>query len=144
MSTQQILLFGIEGLFLVVDCHSNVVYQNQVGGNVCWQAEQEGALAAIDVSPESLALIEGYAFPTGAQGISEEVADFLDSVFRKNRAAEFLSVDRARLHESWEAWVYVKIADVPEYSDDWCSQSYFGPIFGFSSRRGVVTWPNSD
>ncbi len=37
-------------LMLLLDYPSGVIYQNQVGGNVCWQEELEGILAPIDAA----------------------------------------------------------------------------------------------
>jgi hypothetical protein len=144
MTIGRIRLYNIDAICLIVECDSGVIYQNQVGGLVCFQAEQEGVLAPLDVSPEITQLVEDHKFAQGRQGIDMEAADLLDGIFRSNRALSFLSVDRTRLEESWEAWVYVRIGDVPRTPDFEPESTYFGPIYGFPPGRGVVTWPNSD
>lgn len=147
MARPRILLWNCEKLCLIVPCPSGVIYQNQVGGNVCWQAEMEGVLAPLDDFDNALAQLEGYDFPTGGQGISVATADFVDRILASSRTNRFLSVDRTRLGECWEAWIHVRIAPVPSWT--WPpgppkDADYLGPIFGFTETSGILTWPNSD
>lgn len=144
MSTRRVLLYQIESTYLIVECSSGVIYQNQVGGQICFQAEQEGVLAPLDVRSESANTLAERAFPQGCQGIAPETADFLDELFRLDLGMAFLVVDRARLAESWEAWIYVLIDQIPNSFDTNTQEAYSGPLYGFSGSRGVVTWPNSD
>jgi hypothetical protein len=117
-----------------------VQYRNQVGGVVCWQAEQEGIIAPLDFGDDVAAQIEGCPFPNGRQGITEEIADVLDAIFASRPSTSIFKVDRTRLDESWEAWVYVTISRSPEFK----TPGVPGLIYGFGATRGVLTWPNSD
>ncbi|WP_437951053.1 DUF6210 family protein [Sorangium sp. So ce296] len=130
-------------IMLVVEHPSGVVYQNQVGGVVCWQAELEGVLSPLDLSDETAQRIQNCPYPSGREGITDEVADTIDALLASEPGARFLKVDRARLGHSWEAWVYV-LVDSPDSSASDVAGTYFGPIRGFGSARGVLTWPNSD
>lgn len=146
MATKRILLWSIpDEILLIVEHPSGVIYQNQVGGNVCWQAEVEGVLSPLAMHPEPKKRIQGCPYPNGRQGISTEIADTLDGIFTASNRTSFLKVDRTRLHECWEAWVYVLI-DTPEKDDVEAELfgPYFGPAYGFGQTKGVLTWLNSD
>jgi hypothetical protein len=130
-------------IMLLVGCSSAVRYRNQVGGVVCASEEIEGVLSPLDLSERAIERICELPYPNGAQGISVEIADTIDMILKSEPCATFLKVDRDRLEDAWEAWVYVVI-DAPEDSDPARSTDYFGPIFGFGSCKGVLTWQNSD
>jgi hypothetical protein len=138
-------------IMLVVEHSSGVVYRNQVGGNVCWQAEVEGVLAPLDVAPAIKERIAVLRYPNGRQGITTEIADAIDAALASERATMFLKVDRSRLDESWEAWIYVMIdSPVSNVVDPYYPpgqappRTYFGPLFGFGQAKGVLTWISSD
>lgn len=130
-------------LMLIVECRSGVRYENQVGGVVCWRGEQEGVLAPVDVARSTFEAIEKCPYPQGAQGISLEIADTIDALLAAESGARMLKVDRERLHESWEAWIYVRI-DAPFKKVQSLDDNYYGSVYGFGPSRGVLTWPNSD
>lgn len=141
---KRVLLWNIpEELLLIVEHPSGVVYQNQVGGVTCGQAELQGVLAPLDASAEAVHRIESCPYPAARDGISAEIADTIDQVLAAEPALHFLKVDRARLDECLEAWVHVKI-DSPESDVPTLQGPYFGPVYGFGSVKGVLTWPNSD
>lgn len=144
MATQEILLYNIDNACLIVECKTGIVYRNQVGGQVCYQAQQEGAVAPLDVPVAIMDSLETYAFPQGRRGIDLKTADLIDSLLSENVSTSFLSVDRERLDQSWEAWIYVRIERSPERFVLGDSQGYHGPLFGFPAGRGVITWNNSD
>jgi Family of unknown function (DUF6210) len=144
MSTKRVLLYDIETAYIVIECSSGVVYQNQVGGQICFQAELEGVLAPLNARPESANMLTERVFPQGLQGIDPNTADFLDELFRKDLGMAFLTVDRARLADSWEAWIYVRIGHVPDSVNTTDQDRYSGALYGFSGSQGVITWPNSD
>jgi hypothetical protein len=107
----------------------------------------EGILSPLGFYPEDTDRIMGCPYPAGIQGITSEIADTIDTVLGSRSAISFLKVDRAHLEESWEAWVHVLIDIPPEVASDAVGASfdnYAGPIYGFSPKRGVLTWPNSD
>jgi hypothetical protein len=68
-----------------------------------------------------------------ASGISNELAAGVDDILKRFYTTECLSVDRSRLGESEEAWVYVRINPLK-----------FRLGVSVSSEAGVLVWPNSD
>jgi len=154
------------GLGLIIECPSGVVYSNQTGGTSCLRPEMEGVFVPLRndyevpslklMSPEIsfAAYFEGPAHPgTGATGgLSGADADFIDSTLETWHLSSFLSVDRARLRESHEAWVFVRVLGAD--ADQQYSRSITMPsdpfalsvVFGFEPypRSGVLTWGNSD
>ncbi len=63
--------------------------------------------------------------------LEEKDADVIDEVLRQSEFS-YLSVDRTCLRDSLEAWVHVDIYLAPE------------ELQGFSGRKAVLIWPNSD
>lgn len=144
MPTNMILLHSMpDELMLIVEYRSGVRYENQVGGVVCARCEQEGVLAPVDAARSMVEAIQNLPYPQGAQGITVDLADAIDGLLAGEGRARMLSVDRARLHESWEAWVYVRI-DAPLKSTWDVHDNYYGSVYGFGPTRGVLTWQNSD
>lgn len=143
MARKLIFLYDIPGMMLIIEHPSGVHYHNQVGGVVCAQEELEGVLSPIDISEEVASQIENCPYLQGRQGISSEIADTIDALLSSQAGAKFLRVDRARLEESWEAWIYV-LFDSPDYNEQSGNGPYFGEAFGFGAARGVLTWCNSD
>lgn len=144
MLASLIVLYGMpDELMLIVEYRSGVRYLNQVGGVVCAKEEQEGVLAPVDVARPTLEAIQNCPYPQGAQGISPEIADTIDALLASETRARMLKVDRSRLHESWEAWVYVRI-DAPFKNVMSLNDNYYGSVYGFGPARGVLTWQNSD
>ena len=142
------------GLGLIVEYPSGIVYSNQTGGASCLHPEAEGVFVPLHndvegkgrklVSPAN-DLFDFFEGPkhsgTGAiSGLDAEDADFIDSVLAKSSLSGVLSVDRERLRESHEAWVHV----VVHREED---NEHGLPIFrglGPYSRRGILTWENTD
>lgn len=127
-------------VMLIIGQPTNVFYRNQVGGNACLQMEIEGALAAVDMEETAHAQIMGLFDPYASQGITSEIAAALDAVLASQRGAQSLRVDRRRVHESCEAWVYVVFESPPSIGRDPPADSWLG----FGAAEGVLTWPNSD
>lgn len=130
---KQISLFGLEQVALIIEGETGVYYRNQVGGVVCWEAEQEGTLCPLELDPGSVARLESAPYPSGRIGITSQNADLIDELLALSSTTSWLKVDRARLDESWEAWVYLTVAPLAS-----------SPIRGFGEGRGVLTWPSSD
>jgi hypothetical protein len=147
--SKHVLLYDMEQVMLLIEDPDGVVYQNQVGGVVCWQAELKGILAPLEVTPEDTDRIMSLPYPSGIQGITIEIADAIDEILARSSLTSFLKVDRTRLEESWEAWVHVLI-DTPsgdalvDPGAPLHFNMYTGPLYGFGRCRGVLTWPNSD
>lgn len=125
-------------LWLILDYASGVKYGNQAGGVMCYQGVLEGVLAPLGVDRGGSDRVMGLPYPGAVDGISAEIADVIDAVLAAAPHTAFVTVDRSRLHESWEAWVHV-IIDSPDGGD-----AGKGSVHGFGRTRGVLTWPNSD
>lgn len=152
MSTPHIKLWEHVGLGLIISWPSGIMYTNQTGGTTCLQPELQGIFVPLrnECTEKELALISpendlwdyftnGKWAGTGAtSGLHMEDADFIDALLTRVRLFPSICVDRGRLTESHEAWVFVSITD-NELGDL--------PIFsGFAPypRTGVLTWQNSD
>ena len=72
-------------------------------------------------------------------GLDSETADQIDSLLRlrKFETGTYLSVDRARMKESMEAWVWIVGDGFPAEINDTA-------MSGFSKITGILTWHNSD
>ncbi|WP_434300231.1 DUF6210 family protein [Corallococcus exiguus] len=74
----------------------------------------------------------------GAEEIDEETAQEIDRILGLSFVTRDLGVrvDRARLGESHEAWVYVEVPAQPE-NGSVCLER-------IPASQGILTWPNSD
>lgn len=159
-------LWGLTQLGLVISFKSGVVYTNQTGGYSCMYPTEEGIFAVIGddegISNSVLELISKYTLNMTI--LSEENADCIDSILRKDCSTFFLSVDRSKLDKSMEAWIYVDIDEQPPVTIDsyrlmntfnaeneWVKCKYSQlknggafPFYGFGKSKGVLTWYNSD
>lgn len=125
------------------------MYQNQTGGNLCYQMELEGVLMPLGISTANSRSIEKLDFPSGKIGISNNVADAIEDILFSEEETKFLRVDRERMHESMEAWIYVIVTSSPgEFptieSALLTRNTPLSYSFGFGLCSGVLTWPNSD
>ena len=144
------------GLGLLIPCKSGVEYTTQTGGTSCLHPGLEGIYIPLANETEEGAfdgprnrelrspeheLVEYFCGPpyngSGATyGLTEADAAFIESVLAKFDLSEFLRVDRDRLGDSHEAWVYVTLIGEGEYT----AFREWGPY----PRSGVLTWLNSD
>src|SRR5258708_1544512 len=92
-------------VMLLIEHPSGVVYRHQVGSFLCKQVELEGVLAAVDFSDSDDQQI--MKLPYGSRSIIPEIADAIDAILAANPRARYLTVDRMRLQQSYEAWVFV-------------------------------------
>ncbi|NOK58775.1 MAG: hypothetical protein GFH27_549301n197 [Chloroflexi bacterium AL-W] len=152
MSTRQIKLWEHIGIGLIISWPSGIIYTNQTGGTTCLAPQLEGIFVPLrnECTEKELTLISpendlwdyftnGNWAGTGAtSGLDIEDADFIDALLTRIRLFPDICVDRGRLTESHEAWVFVSITgDEPRNP----------PIFsGFEPypRPGVLTWQHSD
>jgi hypothetical protein len=148
---------GEDSLGLIILCGSGVVYTTQTGGVYCTHPSAEGVFMPIGTRAQQTALDD--VFGGGASSeIDPRQAGLIDEILSRDRATSLLTVDRTRLGESHEAWVFVEISRHPDrfpplpiigspetYADpDSPINQSFSPFFGFGSARGILTWPNSD
>ncbi|MHA7631633.1 DUF6210 family protein [Corallococcus sp. M7] len=123
---------------------TGVLYSNQTGGSTCLHPQAEGAfLPLVDelVAQENL-LNQYFTGPKWrgacANGIDEETAQEIDRILGLSGSTRELGlrVDRARLTESHEAWVYVEVPAQPE--------NRFAILERIPASQGILTWANSD
>jgi hypothetical protein len=155
-----IRLYELEGLGLIVEHDSGVFYTNQAGGTCCAQPEIEGVLVPLGTETEDK--LDAYFASADVPPIRLEPrhADALDVILRTPPEGYawtptfFLQVDRSRLAESMEAWLYVTITSCPDpvsFADpnqnlqpELPQHPTHYPFAGFAGRSGVLTWTNSD
>lgn len=137
-------LWEARGAGIVLERPTGVVYQNQVAGHACMQEELEGVYAPLDGDVDSLeaTLLKHFTGPYHggwSRPLREEDADFIDAALdRADPVGRQVRVDRARLGESCEAWVWVEVR-VPDTENQF-------PVVQFEgqSLKGALTWSNSD
>lgn len=128
------------GLGLVFPWPSGVTYSNQACGHACMQPEVEGVFVPFDAEASWSRLSAHFEGPkylgTGAmRGLDGADADLIDRVLGDLHQGQVVT-DRARLAESYEAWVHVIVEAELEGS----LFSGLGPY----PRPAILTWPNSD
>jgi len=141
-------LIWLRQLGLIISHHSGVIYTNQVGGFACLHPEIEGVFVPLSDDSKTIEQRLSQHF-TGAKwkghcykGIDEETADFTDDLLSLNFLTKRLKVDRDKLKESIEAWIWVEIdeSDFIETQNGTIESEFRG----FPSRKGILTWENSD
>jgi hypothetical protein len=114
------------------------LYTNQVGGHGCFHPEIEGVFFPLqtDVNRYELNTLEQH-FRGSWDALNEFEANLVDTVLhRSSRDLSWISVDRSRLKDSFEAWVYVKLNPKKTHMHE--------SLIGFDDSLGILTWPNSD
>jgi hypothetical protein len=117
---------------LIVEYPSGVEFMNQVAGYACYHPVLEGFFLPLcsgefGIEQRVIGVFGEYGY---WKGITEQMADEVDAVLDSYYLTKELCVDRSRLKETYEAWVWV-CGRCPALSD-------LGEI------RGVLTWENSD
>jgi hypothetical protein len=143
MSRARALLYSAKGVGIVVLSPSGVIFSNQAGGYACLQPELEGVYVPLDDDFNDIEtkLSDYFTGPkhlgTGAtRGHDEDDADRIDEILHSRSVPCPVAVDRQRLGESVEAWVFVRLR-----ADD----GPFPILEGFQTGSpAVLTWTNSD
>lgn len=118
--TEHIELFD-DGVVLIAIEENGKLYTNQTGGCACRHPEVRGRIVEYEVFPgktreefdnDLLAYFcgpkhNGWCF----QGIDAEDADYLDKLFESYLGKNSVIVDRERLKDSMEAWIYCKLGE---------------------------------
>ncbi len=140
-------LYDHAGTALVVPHPSGIVYSNQAGGQACLQPQVEGFLVPI-ANDVGLAPLYGFRSPENdllryfkklqwcGAPLTVRDAEEIEAIMHSLPLWAGLRVDRDRLSESIEAWVFVTITD--------CGTN---PILvdGIAYPvRAILTWTNSD
>jgi hypothetical protein len=132
-----ISLNEFDGLGLIVNFPSGVIYTNQVAGYACLHPKAEGVFVPlpVDAGRSGIYSLQQH-FRGGWRPIGVSDADIVDGILKRN-GYSYLEVNRSKLGESYEAWINVLIGRASE--GGWPS-----PAEGFEGRTGVLTWQNSD
>jgi len=120
---------------VIIEHRSGVWYENQVCGAACAAKEIEGVLAPFDLSMEATTQLMGTPFTGRGGSLDASDAASVDRLLASEPDAAFIKVDRSRLLESCEAWIYVVMDPTGGDLDE---------LRGFGRCHGVLTWPNSD
>ena len=140
-------LYEHAGTALVIPHSTGIVYSNQAGGHACLQPQTEGFLVPIanDVglatthefrSPENELFHYFTELHSCGAPLTEADAQRIESIMHQLPQWDNLSVDRDRLDESVEAWVFVTVAESKQKPILVDGLDY--PV------RAILTWTNSD
>lgn len=127
-------LFDFYGIGLIVSFPSGVIYTNQVGGFGCFHPEIEGVFVPLEIEHKKILFALQQHFGGDWNHIKDSDADVIDKLLRSDDF-DFIKVDRTKLEESFEAWIYV---DIEQQSSE------LQLLNGFGNTKGVLTWMNSD
>jgi hypothetical protein len=137
-----VCLYELNKLALILLEPSGVFYHNQVCGHHCLQAFEEGTLSFLRDSDDLYKKIAEYTMHK--DGLSIVDANYIDDLFGQFDQTQCLSIDRNRLSDSMEAWVYINI-DQKKITDPEDDSVYYNASFlGFTSGKGLLTWDNCD
>jgi hypothetical protein len=138
-------LMGHSGTGLILAHPTGISYVNQAGGVYCLQPTCQGIfvpwLDDVELGPGKWLSTEdalaGLPWEMASSAMTPADADGVDGVLRAARAFQGIRVDRARLAESYEAWVHVEI-EPPHHLGNIVSGVEPFP------RAGVLIWTKSD
>lgn len=126
-----ISLYDLGETALIILDPNGVTYTNQTGGNFCMQPEETGFLSPFGDGEVLVPQLERITL--NACYLTDEQATAVDRILASYPETRSGRVDRSRLQESNEAWIYLLV-----------SPDEASAISGFGDVQGVVTWPNSD
>lgn len=141
-------MFSGVDLGLIVPWPTGIIYSNQANGVGCDHPELEGAYIPFgsfperETEPNHKALAEHFAsLPGNREYFSLETADvtanFIDEFLVSTELPFAASVDRSRLNDSYEAWVWLTFG--PPKTE------HLGLYTSFEKLdSAVLVWPNSD
>lgn len=127
-------LLDLDDLGIIILFPSGVIFTNQVAGYGCLHPEAEGVFIPLSVGHKKILFALQQHFNGNWQHIEETDAQIVDRLLRSD-GFEFIKVDRTKLEESFEAWIYVNVAEISET---------FPLLKGFGEAKGILTWANSD
>lgn len=140
----RVRLYEAGGAGLIFPRATGIIYANQAGGVSCLQPELEGVYvpigdpdlaSGVGLEPELLAHFTGPEYLGGAtDGYDAEV---IDGLLARAHLGASVRVDRERLAESYESWVYVRVLGP---ATPYANFSGLGPY----PCSAVLTWCNSD
>ncbi|WP_417368487.1 DUF6210 family protein [Flavobacterium beibuense] len=143
-----IRVYDAIGLGLIIIHPTGIFISNQTGGTACLQPKEEGIYLPVGNEYYDNSLISSpeteltdyfsgnkYSSTGATDGIDEEDVNTITAILAKYRLEHFITIDKTRLKDSHEAWIYVNI--------DCTTESYL--LSGFDTQlKGILTWANSD
>jgi len=146
MDPMIVRLYDQVGTALVIPHPTGIIYSNQAAGTACLQPELEGFLVPIanevglapahDLRSPENALFEYFMRHNSYGGpLTDGDIEKIESVMNAHLGGG-LTVDRDRIKESFESWVFVAIAETKQSSILVDGIPY--PV------DAVLTWSNSD
>jgi hypothetical protein len=134
-----VLLYAQDNAGLIIPWKSGVIFQQQTGGYSCLQDSLEGIFAPLDdFAGHAQEFTRHFTGPKWggncSNGIDTETADFIDTTLARIPGHAQIKVDRSKLSESRESWIYVDLLD----------PTSTGILEGFTPCKAILTWPNSD
>ena len=138
MTKRTIRLWNAEGVLAIILCPSGVTYTNQTCGTFCLHPSAEGVLAPFNTDSLAEEFERSLAYKLGSYlrnvaRLDEELADNIDRILGAHLDTRVASVDRSRLADSHESWIYVDLEEPPD-----------ALYAGFGRCKAVLTWSNSD
>ncbi len=131
-------LYDMAGVAVIIQLNTGVIYTNQACGTACLQPCIEGALLPVnhDFEPDKcegmLEVKLAFLFKN-CEKLSLTMADKVDELLRYHNSTDGIKVDRNKLQDSYESWIYVKL-----------KRTKYCGFEGAEHFYGVLTWPNSD
>ena len=141
---------------LIIECPSGIIFHNQAGGYCCTQPETEGIFLPIRASENTYNTLLGFfshAYLKNTPRPTSQLNNWsppgclltlLDSeIPRLNLILHSLipdlplSLNKNKIAESQEAWLYVQIHSA--HSDEHSTQ-----LHGFNNSCAILVWGNSD
>ncbi|GAB4214475.1 MAG: hypothetical protein OHK0012_12600 [Synechococcales cyanobacterium] len=137
-ATRTVVLWNLEGIAAIILEPSNVKYSNQTCGHACIQSSAEGILIPFNDdtplhAPERALWRRMSALLENVQQLTPDLADQVDGLLAMDAMTRCATVDRDRLTDSHESWVYIDL-----------DTEASGLLTGFQKAKAVLTWQNSD
>ena len=132
-------LWSLVGAGLIVPRETGIIYTNQTDGYACDHPRLEGAFIPLsndfnhDEFKNSLEYQLCSLYPEGWGAPTPETCEAIDALLSRFRETRKIRVDRTRLDESRESWIWVLLGEDPDQEFE-----------GFGNCSAILTWPNSD
>jgi len=113
-ASRTVALWNLEGVAAILLEASGVTYANQTGGHACLQSCAEGILIPFNddtplEDPDNALCRRLSRLLESAQFLTPTLADQIDVALATDSHTKCATVDRDRLRDSHEAWVYVDL-----------------------------------
>ena len=132
--------FSDDEIGVILLCDSAVRFSNQSGGYACDHPSEQGVFVPFNQPFVGDLLLNYFVKEHNgwcSRGISEKDAEWLDNLFVEYDYTKRLKVDRSRLKDCKEAWIYVDIYPLE-------GSRMFHNVPSSYSGKAVLVWENSD